>query len=106
MSIESKDLQALMDMIRQEHERSRRDTLEAVKILIKEHEQSEVDNIKKILSEELSVNHEEEHKFIQMWMSRMDNMGTGFFSSIGKGLAALVILGFAAAALVTMGRPQ
>jgi len=108
MSIKCDDLQALMDVIRQEHEKSRRETLSAVKVMIAEHELAEADKLKdmltKALSESITESHEEEHKFIKTWMGRMDSMGDGFFNSIGKALATLVFLGFAAAALASMGK--
>ena len=51
----------------------------------------------------LSDEHAEEHSFVRSWMTRMDNMGEGFFSSIGKFLALGLLFALGAAALITMG---
>jgi len=103
MAIEQGDLQAIVAMLRDDNDRHRRETLDAVKTMIKKHEEAEVALIKKTIQGELHESHGEEHKFIQTWMHRMDSMGDGFFASIGKSLATLVFIGFAAAALASLG---
>jgi len=96
----------LLKILREEREK----TLEATKKLVDEalerHEQQErrmhreaFKKIEGVLTEE----HSEEHSFVRSWMNHMDNMGEGFFSSLGKSLAWGVLLVLGALALVTMG---
>jgi len=104
VAIEGSDLQVLMQLIKEEHSRSREETLAAVKVMIQEHEASELRRVAEVIKAELHTTHDEEHKFLQTWMHRMDSMGEGFFSSLGKSIAAIIFLGFAAAALVAVGK--
>ena len=100
------ETEQLLKILSEEREK----TLEATKKLINEalarHEKAErhmhreaLKKIEGVLTEE----HSEEHSFVRSWMHRMDNMGEGFFSSIGKSLAWGVLLVLGALALVTLG---
>ena len=81
-------------------ERVREQTKQEVHKAITHHEK----DMHKLIDEKLGEKHTVEHKFVERWMERIDRMGDGFWSNIGKFFALGFLALLAMIALFTMDK--